>query len=230
MLQEITNIVDNYLIKISEKYNIDIGELRECVDSKLSGEKKASKNESESEKESMIDMNDISVERLSKCTKPELMALCKACVLKTGGKKEELMERLMEFSKNKSEGKKESPKVVPKKQKNDMTDVVKKIVESNVEKIAIRRNTFGNFEIPSLGFVINKNTQHVYGKQLPDGKVADLTEEDIEECHRRNIEVEMPRDLGVGKNNENNKVLDDLESDSDEDIEESESDEDIEED
>jgi hypothetical protein len=56
----------------------------------------------------------------------------------------------------------------------------------------VRRNKWGNYTERSTDFVFDKDAMEVYGKQLPDGSVADLSLNDIELCKANGWSYRMP--------------------------------------
>lgn len=81
----------------------------------------------------------------------------------------------------------------PKKEKKNNTsaknEAVTKLNES-APKISIRKNAYGNFEHLETGFVFNKDTQKVFGRQEGD-KIIGLTRSDIEKCKEMKFQFEM---------------------------------------
>ena len=87
IIQQLQNTIEMYINNISDKYNINKNELTEL----WSGNKQpVSKPIIE------INMDDLSIGRLMKCTNKELSALCKSHGKKSTGKKDELIARLTE--------------------------------------------------------------------------------------------------------------------------------------
>jgi len=216
LLKNIEKSVNVYISIISSKYNIDEKELCELWGASSLPTPKKVKTTSKIVS-SLIDTNDLSFERLSKATCAELTALCKSKSLKSGGKKQELIDRLMGVenknndgeSKKKSTGKKQE-KAPAKKSKNTEPEVIKKIMV-NIPEIVLRKNTFGNFEHPPTSIVFDASKQ-AYGKQEADGSVSALTPEDIETCKKYKFTYKIPDNLDK---NTTNVTVEELESDSD---------------
>jgi len=164
-----------------------------------------------------IDIEDISLDRLLKCSAEELKALCKARGLKVGGKKQDLIDRLRESGGN-SAGNKEETKAKPASKSTTKTPSASsskskgsqpKVLSTLLTKtaaICIRKNAFGNLEHPPSKLLFNKDKK-VYGKQADDGTILSLTDEDLEECKRFKFEFEVPKNL------ESDVLSDDSEND-----------------
>jgi hypothetical protein len=190
----IDNIMDNYMNSVSEKYSIDRLELQQLWSGELSRPVKNSVKKSEAlgGPTLSVDIDDLSIERLSKCTKNELSALCKSRGLKCGGKKDELISRLQEL--DQAEVKpivkavanaavkpvvKAESKVVEKKG----IDILK-IISNNLIPVHVRTNNFGNVVHPETSLVFDTKTKRVIGHQDRDGSVSELCDEDIENCKK----------------------------------------------
>lgn len=168
---------------------------------------------------SQINMDDLSIERLSKCNVAELKALCKKNNHKVSGKKSELIDRLL--------GGEPVVKVKSKSTKankaTESSTVIKKLT-SEILPLTVRRNGFGNFEHPETGLVFDKKTEKVIGKQMDDGTIAELSVEDIEQCKKYKCSYDLPDNLD--KKSEEVEI-EDLDE-SDEELDESESEVEIE--
>ena len=169
----ITNAVDNivfeYIDKVAKMYSLNKTDLLNLYNSSVS-----------LSSENKVGTGTVSSSELNKLNKTELIELCRTKKLKLSGSKVDLIQRLLEFEKED----KETPKIT--------TKLINKIAP-----IQINRNKFGNFEHVETSFVFNNSTQKVYGKQLPDGKVAQLTEEDINICHKYKFTYELPINLNT---------------------------------
>lgn len=158
LLQNVENIVESFVAKIAEKYSLDKTELMSLWQQK--GSAKPKKPELDS-----VDMDDISVERLNKSTKAELVALCKSRGHKCTGTKDILIDRLRgkeESTKPKAtESKATKPGPAKTKKTERATaavDVVKKLT-ADIPVIPIRRNAHGNLEHPETGLVFDRKTE-----------------------------------------------------------------------
>jgi hypothetical protein len=231
LIENIQNLIESFVSEVSEKYSLDKDDLLSLWTDTPSGPKTAKKPKAKTDLES-VDMNDISLERLHKSNKAELIALCKSHGHKCTGTKEILIDRLLgkEQSTNKTTTKKSSPKVKTKTKIERSTasiDVVKKLT-SDIPVIPIRRNAHGNLEHPETGLVFNRKTETVVGKQQDDGTIASLTDDDIQECKRYKFKYTIPDCLDKKDNNLDNVKIDELGDDTDIDIVEEEVDEEVE--
>ncbi len=129
-----------------------------------------------------------------------LKAMCKEKGLKVGGSKKDLIQRL-------TESLTQTQLPIPPPPKRKRTPPKKKPVilhnlENNIEKIHIRRNTFGYYEHPETGFIFDEKTHRVIGKQSEvldphksNHTIEPLTEEDIEKCKELRFEYTLPDTL-----------------------------------
>jgi hypothetical protein len=136
-------------------------------------------------------------------TKKELVDLCKSKKLTVSGTKDELIKKIIEFE---------------TKSKNEKIPITNKLFENKLF-INISRNKFGNFEHKETKLLINKDTECIYGKQCDDGKINELTPEDIEICKSFNFKYKIPENLNNYLNTHELKEDIDL-SDSDDNLEE----------
>ena len=143
--------------------------------------------------------DELSPESLTQANVAMLKSLCKKYKLKVGGKKAELVERLLGV-KNKTIGLSSiaSTSKTKKKKKKD-TDIEKtplyRKIEENIPRIQIKRNTFGNFEHTETSFVFDSVSKSVYGKQIGEN-IESLTKEDIQLCHKYHFTFAIPENLG----------------------------------
>lgn len=217
----IESYVNDRLQKVSERFDIKIEELQSVWnDSSLPTSSKSVK--SESKDPCKIDMTDLSAGRLAMCNKQELSALCKKHSKKCTGTKEELINRLLEISKPKNETsseekpKEEKPvkKTPPKKAERavESKEVIRKLV-SSIPVVTIRKNKWNNLEHPATRLVFNdKNT--VIGKQEDDGSVAELDDEDVQNCKKYKFLYTMPKNLDKKVETK----IEELDDDEDEDV------------
>jgi hypothetical protein len=195
----IDGVVHNFIQQISDKYKISPEELLYIWEGDNSSLKLKPKTSAP------IIPDDADHSLLMKCTKLELVALCKEKGLRhTGKTKSVLVARLT--------GKEEPVKTTPKsKAKSKIKDVpvIKKLI-SNIPRVAIRRNQFGKFEHPETSLIFNNKTQKVIGKQNDDGTIDDLTPTDIDICNQYKFQYETPENLDKNSTLADVKV-DDLE-------------------
>lgn len=136
--------------------------------------------------------DDLAPERLLRCLKTELVALCKKRGVKCTGNKAQLIKNLLgktgaELSASKS-----------KKTKKTSAAPVAKRLALAAPVLELRKNKFGNYEHFETGFVFNKVSKKVIGKQSPDGSVIPLTTLHIDECKRLNLDYALPENINSG--------------------------------
>lgn len=237
LIRDLTNVVnqniDTFIEEICNKYSLDSSELNELWNSQFSEQKKKeSKPKPQKKALTDVDTTDISPERLSKCNKQELMALCKSHGHKVTGKKEDLISRLLETTgnkdnkDNKDSSQENKPKTTtnkPAKKTNNTSEILKKL-QNNCVVVSIRKNKYGNHEHPETNLVFDMKTEKVYGKQQDDGTVSDLTDEDIEQCKRYKFQYEIPSNLDqntglddvvIEELNEDDIIIEDSDEDED---------------
>ena len=223
LVKKISKIIDeeiqNFINSASEVTNYDKNKLAE-----LWGKKDLVKSLEQ------IDMSDLSIARLSVCSKPELVALCKSKGHRCTGSKDVLINRLLgteekgdnKNEKNVSEIKEENTKInTPVKvgqkptTKSERKDTSIKVVQNlikTVKESPVRKNAFGNYEHPVTGLVLNKDTKKAYGRQEKDGTVSDLTDDDIQKCKQYKIDYDPPFSLDAGDDTDDIKAVDELDN------------------
>jgi hypothetical protein len=150
---------------------------------------------------------------LSKLAKNELVAHCKSRGLKTTGNKQELIDRLtggvttVEAASDKEE-KKKVTKAKPVQETKIATHV-----QSTIQTVQIKKNSFGNFEHVETGLVFDRITQKVMGKQNANGKIDCLNDNDIETCNKFKFKYDLPENLNT--NTKSSVSIEGLEDDED---------------
>jgi hypothetical protein len=186
LIQKINNLLDETILRfnqeLSDRYNLDMDDLN-SVWKNLSCE-----NKTKTPKVT----NDLAETELNKLKKPELQELCKSKNLKSSGTKAELIAVLLSKTFVK-EVNKAKPSVSSDK-KNDASVIEKKVIMAK-PTIAIRKNKFGNHTHPETSLVFDEITKKVIGKQNENGKIDDLTSEDIDVCNQYNFEFVIPKNL-----------------------------------
>ena len=220
LTKSVNQIIFSYIKIVSQKYSLDEKELQVIWGSEVKKEQSMTN----------VDTSDISRDRLLKCNKTELVALCKSKGLKCSGNKDDLLTRLLELNSVPSETKPDDKKETKKETKIQKTCVIEKLTRDN-NTISLRRNDKGVFVHPPTGFVFDPKEEKVIGKQEEDC-VSELTEEDIEECKKYKFNYKLPSNLDKKLNLENVKVeeLEDIEDMEEiEEVEEIEDEEEVEE-
>ena len=207
IINSIENSIDAYANLISEKFNLDANEIKQLwYDNNQDFTNKPIENANSKSVEPEQHNDDLKL-KLAKSSVAELKAILKSKGLKVGGKKADLIARILNGDDSK-------PKKKTKVQKNT-PKIIKELTE-NISHIQIRRNSFGNFEHQETRLVFNKETQEVIGKQNDDGTLSDLTKEDIEMCNKYKFKYVLPENLNKQTSLDNVKI-DEMEDDEEED-------------
>lgn len=114
-----------------------------------------------------------------------------------------------------------------KKQDKEADDGVH--IQEQAPVFSVKMNKFKLYEHESTGFLFDRKTEEVYGRQLPDGKIAPLTVEDIENCKRLGFKFRTPERMVSNESKDESKeeIADEPEiAESDEEDEEEEDEED----
>lgn len=150
---------------------------------------------------------------LMKLSRMELAELCKLKKLRVGGTKAELIHRLEESNKSSSSVENvtqsstiTASKNVSKVKPTEVSPILQKL-GANSPVLKIARNKFNNYEHKETSLVFDSKTNKVVGKQLPDGSISALSENDIEQCQKYNFPIQIPENLNETKNKKNEKVL-----------------------
>jgi hypothetical protein len=209
----VNEIINDFIKKIANKYDLDPNELLSVWDNKevKNTDKKIDTLPSDTD--------------FSQYKKTDLQAICRQRSLKCTGTKEQLISYLLS-------GKETATATPNKETSNKKTDVSKKVEASPVAKklvssiptVAIRRNKYGNHEHPDTNFVFDKKTKKAIGKQKDDGTIEDLTEDDIDLCNQWKFQYVISENLDKKTKLTDVKVdeLDDEVLESDDDVEDEE--------
>lgn len=247
--------INMFIEKISTEYDLDKSSLKSlweasCTSEKKGNKKSGKKGDKKGDKKSnkkpdsskgadvseLVDLDDISSERLLKCQKAELMALCRARKIPVSGNKATLIDKLTEYAKGEKKGgarknsssSKDSihtklsskkngipPKNGKKRGVEDTAKVLKKL-KATSDRLCVRKNAFGNHEHPETHLVFNIKTSEVIGRQNDDGSIMDLTDDDIQNCKKYKFSYQIPDNLD--KNTDDDTKVAGIEDDSDEEI------------
>ena len=126
----------------------------------------------------------------------ELKAMCKARKLSVGGKKQDLIDRLLPGgagaggSTSTSTPDKVAPPA-PKKKKRSPN----RMPQIPISSIQIKKNSHGNYEHPETKMIFEKDTKQVIGKQQDDGSISTLTDEDIQQCDQFKFNYHIPEKI-----------------------------------
>lgn len=72
---------------------------------------------------------------------------------------------------------------------------LKEQIEKRTQEVEVRKNKYGNWEHYGSGIVLDKQTRKAYGRQLDDGTVSPLSEEDIEICKYVGFKYILPDNI-----------------------------------
>lgn len=137
---------------------------------------------------------------LRKKTNAELKEICRARGLAVSGKKDDLIKRIL--------GGVEQPKItsVFTKAETKRMESAKKNVKAAAPK-NIARNEYGNYTDESTMLVFNPINGEVIGREI-NGKVVELTQEDIDACIENKYKYTIPENLDL--------IYEDVKADSEE--------------
>jgi hypothetical protein len=85
-----------------------------------------------------------------------------------------------------------------KTQQPNKTQTVKKLIIKRSPIFNIRKNKFENYEHVETGFVFNRETKRVIGKQNLDGTINELTDIDILTCQKYKFQYEVNWQTYIG--------------------------------
>ena len=199
LTKAINSVVVSFIDTVSKRYDISKDELvqifngNEKVESKVVVE---TSKKTDAPTAAKLQPSD----ELNKMNKNELIAHCKTKGLKTTGTKQELIDRLTggvasaapEKEKKATSSKNKAPPVEP---------TVVRGIQSTIQTVQIKKNSFGNYEHPDTGLVFDRINQRVIGKQNKSGKIDSLTDEDIETCNKFKFKYDIPENLNLGVKN-----------------------------
>lgn len=177
----IRGYLDKIYTSISTTYDIPVSALLalekqacECDKSDIEVKpKKVTKPKVVKEKKELKESEDgqYSEDYLKKCTKDELVRLCKLKKQKTTGNKDDLVKRLISSNK---------PPIIQKMFKCSPIHVIK--------------NEWGNRMHPQSRLVFSED-KIVVGYQNDDGSVSDLTPDMIDMCNQYKFKYKLPMNL-----------------------------------
>lgn len=73
---------------------------------------------------------------------------------------------------------------------------IDELIESRTEHLQIDKNKWGNYQHTPTGLLYDPKSEMIYGKQLPDGSIAELSLNDIEICKSFRVGYQLPQKLG----------------------------------
>lgn len=191
IISTIDDEVEELLIHISNKFNLDENELRKIWTNK---EQKI-KPKSNTPKSNTPKSNTPQENTLLKLNKSELTEMCKSKGLKVSGSKNDLVSRIIDAENNKKNSSFSlTTSTQAAKSKDSNTPVLKKLVEK-IPVIEIKKNKFGNFEHSDTSLLYDNKSDKIYGKQNSDGTIAKLTKDDIDLCNKYKFSYVIPENL-----------------------------------
>ena len=223
LIQNIEACIDfqikHYISLISKKYKLNSNELDSLwVEVKSNS---TSTSQTKVEEPEIKTQTPLTYEAIAIADCAKLKAFCKDYSLPVGGKKVDLVSRLTDKLNSlclatppQSEGKTVAPTKPaigrPTSKASKQSLITSKPVFKVIEQppLAIRTNKFGNLEHPETKLVFNKD-KIVIKKQLDDGKVADLNDDDIQECKKFGFKY-IIENLDTGTELTKNKEVEDL--------------------
>lgn len=213
----IDSCIDTFINNISLKYGVDKTELFTLWNGTTISTKRMSKPSVHVTEDPSIPFESLSVSdkttdkttgkligsnaELLKLSKNELVEHCKRRNIKVTGTKNDLIERLTGTKQDT-----ETPKVVSKPA-SKITSVQKKVNESaqaevvkglfQVKSIAYKivKNEHGNFWHSETQLVYDRDLKKFYGKQNSNGRIINMTEEDVETCNKYKFPFVMPENM-----------------------------------
>lgn len=200
-------LMQDFISSISAQYSLDTTQLNALLEKTVKSQKatpgKATPEKTHSPSSAMKPSAE-----LSKMTKVELAEHCKLRGLKTTGTKADLIERLTggatasasaTTTRKKTTPTKEAkepaakPKAKATEQKSGLPPSLKEMIKPISYRIT--KNEFGNFYHSETGLVYDRDLKKFVGKQHQNGRVDQLTDADIEVCHRYNFPYILPENL-----------------------------------
>lgn len=182
MESEISNIITSYISRVfeivNERYDIPISILnsiyKEVHQSRISSSDNNSLVATTKKSTSTTSPgSEYSETYLKKCTKDELIRLCKIKKVKTTGNKDDLVQRLIVSNK---------------------PSVVSKIFKCS--PIHIAKNEFGNrIHLPTK--LVFSDDKIAVGIQNDDGSISDLTADLIDICNQFKFRYKLPMNLDL---------------------------------
>lgn len=142
--------------------------------------------------------NAFDVSKLEEYNLTRLKAICKNLGIVQKGTKDEIISNIRKHQTTQSTittSIKTEKKSVPLPKSG-----VLKTIQSQAPIIEIKRNKFGNYEHTESHLIFDKDDRMVIGKQLSDGSVEDITDEDIEICKKYKFSYKLPENLDKNKN------------------------------
>jgi hypothetical protein len=72
---------------------------------------------------------------------------------------------------------------------------IEKILDKSIVSmsliIKVTRNKWGNYEHIKTGFLFDRKTKEVYGRQMPDGSISAMSDKDIIACYNMGLKCKI---------------------------------------
>jgi hypothetical protein len=202
--REIQGVIDKYVSELFEKLVIVKGLNRTELDniwSEITGTAPVAVDTAPVAVDTAPVASSIDPSKIMGATVPELKAMCKANKLSTGGKKQDLIDRLVSMVNKGSIGASTQDSVADESQVAAPSAPKKKKRSPNrmpnipISSIQIKKNDHGNYEHPETKLIFDKESKQVIGKQQDDGTISTLTEEDIQQCDQFKFTYKIPEKI-----------------------------------
>ena len=86
---------------------------------------------------------------------------------------------------------------------------IDELIESRTEHLQIDKNKWGNYQHTPTGLLYDPKSETIYGKQLQDGSIAELSLDDIEICKSFRVGYQLPQKLGEVTSDQPSVVVED---------------------
>jgi len=157
-------------------------------------------------KEEVVEEQRLSPTQIAKATVPVLKGYCKTRNLPQGGKKDDLINRLInhihgnvEDTSSGGSSAKSSPGKSKKKKGASILEKMKASVPANIQ---VKRNKYGNYGHEETGLIFDKFDKKVIGRQKiimrgnnEEACIIPLNAEDIDLCNQYKFDYAMPENL-----------------------------------
>ena len=128
----------------------------------------------------------------SKMKKTELVEECTKQGYKNKGTKDELIVCLIDQVVETA-----APKLIKTKVK-----VVIEKTQAKTPSLVCRKNKFGLLQIDSTNLIFDQKSNKISGKQIDDGSLSLLNQEDLDLCKKLGLDFSLPENLEPNSNNE----------------------------
>ena len=192
MASPFDGMMSEFIAALSSKYSLDESDLKATL-AKVKNTPAQAPTQAPAMKPSS---------ELMKLTKVELIEHCKSRGHKTTGTKADLIERLTggapvpapPAQKKTTPTKTTKTSTVKQSEpKSGIPPALKEMIKPVSYRIT--KNEFGNFYHSETGLVYDRDLKKFVGKQRQDGRVDQLSDSDIETCHRYSFPYILPENL-----------------------------------